>query len=281
MHMTLHEAIEKLLRQEKRPMTTGEIAVALNRNQWYVKKDSSPITAFQIHGRTRKYETLFRREGSMVFLQNNGSHSTTIKRTRTKSENTAKAILKPVSLTPAVAESEVDKKLMEETYFRSVPEAFASIPHEPGLYALRLKKGSRLPAVFQGHLNRRGHNLLYIGIASQSLYTRLMQELRAKGHGTFFRSLGAMLGYQPPRGSLVHKANKRNFRFAPADEQEIIEWIDQHLLLNWICRQGNLDSLEARLIGQHLPLVNIDKNPAALQEIRELRAACVSVANEE
>jgi hypoxanthine-DNA glycosylase len=66
--MTLHEAIEKLLKQTGRPMTTQQIADALNKNGWYKKKDGSPIQAFQIHGRTRNYANLFNRDGSTVSL---------------------------------------------------------------------------------------------------------------------------------------------------------------------------------------------------------------------
>ena len=36
--MTLHEAIEKLLRQKGRAMTTTEIASDLNKNKWYQKR---------------------------------------------------------------------------------------------------------------------------------------------------------------------------------------------------------------------------------------------------
>ena len=66
--MTLHEAIEKLLRQVGRPMTTQQIADELNKNGWYQKKDGSEITAYQIHGRTKNYYHLFKRDGSTVSL---------------------------------------------------------------------------------------------------------------------------------------------------------------------------------------------------------------------
>ena len=36
--MTLHEAIEKLLQQVDKPMTSIEIADALNKNKWYVNE---------------------------------------------------------------------------------------------------------------------------------------------------------------------------------------------------------------------------------------------------
>ncbi len=66
--MKLHEAIENLLKETGRPMTTNEIADSLNNNKWYQKKDKSLIDAFQIHGRTRKYSNLFSRKGSTISL---------------------------------------------------------------------------------------------------------------------------------------------------------------------------------------------------------------------
>jgi hypothetical protein len=66
--MTLHEAIEKLLKQEGRAMTTTKIAYALNINKWYQKKDGSPIDSFQIHRRTKNYPNIFDRNGSRVSL---------------------------------------------------------------------------------------------------------------------------------------------------------------------------------------------------------------------
>jgi hypoxanthine-DNA glycosylase len=49
-------------------MTTQQIADELNKNRWYQKKDGSTIQAFQIHGRTRNYASIFDRNGSTVSL---------------------------------------------------------------------------------------------------------------------------------------------------------------------------------------------------------------------
>tara|TARA_R100000935_G_C2768854_1_gene136805 strand:+ start:67 stop:753 length:687 start_codon:yes stop_codon:yes gene_type:complete len=68
--MTLHVAIEKLLKEKGTSMSTNEIASELNKNKWYQKKNGSEINAFQIHGRTRKYPNIFDREGSLVTLKN-------------------------------------------------------------------------------------------------------------------------------------------------------------------------------------------------------------------
>ncbi len=93
--MTLHEAIEKLLRQTGRPMTTQQIADELNKNGWYQKKDDSAIQAFQIHGRTRNYANIFDRDGSTVSLI--GQSVTKVKVTATEKPKAIKQVYKPNS----------------------------------------------------------------------------------------------------------------------------------------------------------------------------------------
>jgi len=68
--MTLHGAIELILAENGNHwMTTKELAEEVNLRSLYIKRDSSPVTPFQIHGRTRKYPQLFEREGSRVRLK--------------------------------------------------------------------------------------------------------------------------------------------------------------------------------------------------------------------
>ena len=93
--MTLHEAIEKLLRQTGRPMTTQQIANELNKNGWYQKKDDSTIQAFQIHGRTRHYANIFDRGGSTVSLI--GQSTTKLKVPTSEKQRTIKQELKSSS----------------------------------------------------------------------------------------------------------------------------------------------------------------------------------------
>ena len=90
--MTLHEAIEQLLKQIGRQMTTKEIADDLNKNKWYVKKDGSKITDFQIHGRTKNYPQYFNRDGSTVSLAGQGikkNEKINVKPTKTINPNTS------------------------------------------------------------------------------------------------------------------------------------------------------------------------------------------------
>ena len=64
--MKLHEAIKVVLEESGRSMSTREIAAEVNRRGLYRKKDGSEVTDFQVHGRTKNYPKLFRREGTIV-----------------------------------------------------------------------------------------------------------------------------------------------------------------------------------------------------------------------
>lgn len=66
--MTLHAAIEKLLKFKGKPMSIQEIADELNANGWYEKKNGAKIQAVHIHGRTRNYKDVFLRKGTTVSL---------------------------------------------------------------------------------------------------------------------------------------------------------------------------------------------------------------------
>ena len=66
--MTLHAAIQELLSETGRPMTSAEIAKEINERRSYAKRDGSKIDSFQIHGRTKNYPQIFTRDGSTVGL---------------------------------------------------------------------------------------------------------------------------------------------------------------------------------------------------------------------
>ena len=171
--------------------------------------------------------------------------------------------------------------LMLEQNFRQVSTLTETdIPQVPGLYAIRINDTNKLPIDFNKILQDRKHNILYIGIASKSLRKRLWnQELRAKGHGTFFRSLGAMLGYFPEKGSLNNYKNKSNYTFSESDKNKIIQWIEKNLYINFTVLSDNLNKIETDLIETHLPLINIDKNPQKCQLLIQLREVCKTIAN--
>lgn len=57
--MTLHEAIEKVLREESAALTFTEIAKLVNKRGLYVRKDGKPVPASQISARVKNYPHLF------------------------------------------------------------------------------------------------------------------------------------------------------------------------------------------------------------------------------
>jgi hypothetical protein len=67
--VTLHDEIAVILEMHSNNwMTTQEISHMVNERGIYKKRDGTPVSAFQIHGRTRNYNGLFEREGSRVRL---------------------------------------------------------------------------------------------------------------------------------------------------------------------------------------------------------------------
>lgn len=263
--MKLHEAIEKLIKDVGRPMTTNEIANRLNENKLYTKKDGSQITSFQIHGRTKNYTKIFIRDGSLVSLKDESfleldNHSR-------KEQFSFQKNLR-----------QVDEWLCEKNFKRaSVIDNI--VPNSSGIYCIRVKEYSVLPTPFDKILEEKNHSIIYIGIATQSLNDRLLNnELRAKGHGTFFRSIGAVLGYLPVEGSLSNKVNKINYKFSLEIQNRIIAWINNNLLVNWIELEENLNQIESSLIQQYCPLLNIKHNPIVNKEFADLRKKCIKTA---
>ena len=171
--------------------------------------------------------------------------------------------------------------ILEEKYFHSAAVIDEIVPEDPGYYCFRIKNINDLPESFALELRNRKHNILYIGLASKSLNKRMLkQELRARGHGTFFRSIGAVLGFRPERGSLLFKKNKRNYKFNKDIENQIIQWINDNLIVRWKTVDSIKENEETKLIQNFKPLLNIAKNPLALSLLSDLRRECVEIANE-
>ena len=146
-----------------------------------------------------------------------------------------------------------------------------------GLYSLRLKEKCILPQPFRQFLSEREHPIVYVGKAQgQTLKVRLGQELYAKGHGTFFRSIGAVLGFLPEPGSLYGKSNQNNYKFRKEYEKEIILWIENNLEIAVFKIQDF--EVEKHLIGKLKPLLNDSNNPLVLSELRMAKDKCRTTA---
>lgn len=171
-----------------------------------------------------------------------------------------------------------EKELIEGE-FKSV-NSFSedTVPDKPGIYCIKLQESSFLPSKF-GEI--RKDRIIYIGKATISLKKRLwQQELNHKTPATFFRSIGAMLDYLPPKGSLVGKKNNRNYKFSKEDTDAIKKWMKYSLRVNYIIlEQSNIEEFEDSLIRKYMPLVNLDKNPQRSIELEKARKRCVEYAN--
>ncbi|WP_458040931.1 MULTISPECIES: GIY-YIG nuclease family protein [Bacteria] len=276
----LHDAMEKVLLEAGRPLKSNEIAEHINTRGLYDKRDGSPVQPDQVRARARKCSHLFAQATGTIGLTQWGG-SPLAQLTLPKPSNKVAASRATVVRTlPRADPSKLDAALLDPTSFQAAGNIDLEVPDRPGFYAIRVGDKSALPELFKILSESRDHDLIYIGIASQSLSRRFVgQELRGRGHGTFFRSIGALLGYRPPTGSLIGKGNTRNYRFAPADNQAIVDWINANLLVNWVEFSGAHAVEELKLIRKHLPLLNLQGNPAALPQLKELRAECVRLAN--
>ncbi|MHB1018515.1 MAG: GIY-YIG nuclease family protein [Coriobacteriia bacterium] len=155
-----------------------------------------------------------------------------------------------------------------------------SIFDRTGFYAIFIDDASAVPAPFCDVLRKRETDLIYVGIAPTSLATRLLkQDLRHQGHSTFFRSLGAVLGYRPVPGSLAAAKKKQNYVFAPDDTAALRLWVAQHLSVRVVEEVSPASADEQRAIAELCPLLNLRHNPQKLRELELLRSECRRTAS--
>ncbi len=87
---------------------------------------------------------------------------------------------------------DITKEMIDDGTFTKCEEIDNLVPDKTGLYCIRLRNDATLPEQYQAELDKRNSRLIYIGKAEKKTLQKrfLRQELRAKGHGTFFRSAG-------------------------------------------------------------------------------------------
>lgn len=171
------------------------------------------------------------------------------------------------------------RMLPENESFRPASEIDGGVPNVFGVYAIRLARQSSLPEPFETFLAERTSRLIYIGKATSLKKQMLGNELRGRGLGTFFRSIGAVLGFRLLAGSLAERVNKYNFSFRNAVRDGIVEWINTNLEMSWAeVPAADVPKTELALIVEHTPLLNLDGNPHALVELDELRVLCRRIA---
>lgn len=154
------------------------------------------------------------------------------------------------------------------------------VPPAPGLYAIFVDDPCSLPSPYSEDLAARKTTLIYVGKAGTSLQTRLVgQDLRHRSPSTFFRGVGAILGYRPEPGSAATPSKAKNYHFSAHDEKAIRSWIDEHLLISWLeLPRGEPERIEPGVIHANCPLMNLPHNPRPCEALRRARADCRAVA---
>lgn len=70
-NMTLHEAMQLVLKENDRPMTARELADEINNKNLYTRKDRKPVPTNQIGARAKNYPDIFEKkemDGRIHFL---------------------------------------------------------------------------------------------------------------------------------------------------------------------------------------------------------------------
>ena len=169
-----------------------------------------------------------------------------------------------------------------EAELHSASVAETVVPKAPGLYWIFVDHPESLPDPFATYLRSCGTNLLHIGKASTSLFQRLVeQDFRHKRPSTFFRSIGAVLGYRPQPGSLVGKRNQSNYTFSLNDTQRVTDWINRHLAMRFVEMDvSKLPAAERHEIQRNCPIFNTINNPRCFPPLDELRSGCRAIARQ-
>ncbi|MBU2928336.1 GIY-YIG nuclease family protein [Winogradskyella psychrotolerans] len=152
---------------------------------------------------------------------------------------------------------------------------------ETGIYCFRLKANSKLPEKYQRILDNKQNRIIYIGKAEgQSLASRLSQEFYHTSPGTFFRSIGAVLNFQPIAGHLIGKSNQKNYKFSKPNTELIISWLVNNVEI-CVFNCSNDFTIEKELIKKYKPILNHTHNPEKCQELVNDRRKCRMIATNE
>jgi hypothetical protein len=157
-----------------------------------------------------------------------------------------------------MTDREVIGKLSDVKGAISVAAARMKRPSGTGLYSIFIDRPEHLPRPFASVLHSAGTRLVYVGRSESCLNLRLMeQDLQHVGASTFFRGIGAVLGYCPERGSLREKRNKNNYRFSAVDTRAVIDWLENHATVTWISlKRDDVLRVEKVVICELYPLLN-------------------------
>lgn len=149
----------------------------------------------------------------------------------------------------------------------------------PGLYYIRAKSEDVIRGLsitlYSVYLNRYASPdplVIYIGKAT-NLRKRLQQELYHTGPGTFFRSLGAVMGKKPLLANT--ETGVKNYIFGEPEKSEIISFIENNLEIAIDFTDIDNEMIE---IIKYKPMFNIQHNPQPVAYIQNARNRCKNIA---
>lgn len=172
-----------------------------------------------------------------------------------------------------------EKRLIQGDFISVGALSGEMVPKVPGLYCIKLSKEAKLPVEY-GPFREDG--VVYIGKAD-NLHERLWkEELNHQHPATFFRGIGAVLGYLPPKGSLIGYANQNNYEFSAEDTDAVIKWMHRYLAVNWIqLEPSQIVDTEKELIQMYQPMMNTTHNPKKNKALAAARKRCREYAKSE
>ena len=196
--MTLHSAMQEVLRAAGTPLAARAVADEINRRGLYQRADQRPIGSTQVSARARNYGHIFEVTDGRIGLSARGT--VTLAPQATSSAPAGATRLTVPAPTDHRSLDDIERTLLDRDRFRSARDIDAQVPNQFGLYAIRARSLDVIPEPYRAVAEHRVSTLIYLGEATgQTLQQRFLRnELRGRGHGAFFRSIGAVLGYRPP-----------------------------------------------------------------------------------
>lgn len=120
--------------------------------------------------------------------------------------------------------------------------------------------------------------LIYVGEAKGSggLLKRFRQEFRQAGRGTFFRSVGAVLGETPRVAH--HLGEIKNYLFEGEAKERIINFIEETMGVQYESLDDARFITDEPEIRMKKPILNIKHNPLPSQFVKSRRDRCRQIA---
>lgn len=183
------------------------------------------------------------------------------------------------------ADEEILKKLYK-THEWSPNEALELLRREnhSGIYQVLIRNRKQFqstdacPRLYEELCSCKNNRLVYIGKADGKgmLRIRLRQELLGMGRGTFFRSIGAVIGEAPRRARTPGEVT--NYVFEGTAKERIVEFIQTNLVVTLEPLNENIEMEEQKRIKLYHPPLNLKNNEYQWQYLIEQRERCRNIA---